>query len=522
MKKILKALFTALILLLFLPAVSCGGEKQNENSLDINKNDPKPEENGAGEEKSGPKSPVPDDLKFTGETVRFFNYYFEVDTNGTVDPAMATLTNAETASGDVVYEAVYKRNMEVQDKFGVTFKFTHCPSDADPDKYQNSFIAKIVNSGSDEFDIVIGKQFQCVRLASENMFRNIKDLPYLDITNPWWAEGYINELTVGKNTLMYITGDISAAWLNRLGTIYFNREVYKNYIGENPDDLYKMVLDGKWTMDALYNIVKNMYADLDGDGVQSDGDMYGLITHTISATDYFTYGSGIHVTSHDENGFPYFVINNEKTVEFVDKLYDLYYNNQATRLIPQSQSNFNDIFNDKFAANESLFRDANLGVSSQLRSMQADFGMIPFPKLDETIPSYSSLVHDTAPLICVPETCSKDDEFIGAVIEEMAFKGYTLMTPAYFDVALKNKYMRDSDDMAMRCLDIIRENAVTDFAYVYNYALKPNPDSWDTHVGLIMRDLMGKKSNNFASFWEKVEKPAADNLQKIIDAYINK
>ena len=287
--------------------------------------------------------------------------------------------------------------------------------------------------------------------------------------------------------------------------------MYSDNFG-NPDDMYQLVLDGKWTMDEINSMVKATYKDLDGDGTPGPEDQYGMIGHTYSTTDLFTYSSGIRATARDGDGLPYFVFNNEKTLRYMEKLYDIYYNGPGMMLVNVSAiPDFDGYMNNKFAENKVLFR-ADVFISSEkLRGMETDFGIIPFPKLDESEPSYLSLVHDVAPLMCMPITCEKD-ELVGAVLEEMAFKGYTNMTPAFFDVALKNKYMRDSDDKAMRCLDLIRENSVTDFAYVYNYALN--------NIGLIMRDLITSKSSDFVSRYEKMETKANDQLQKIITAYI--
>ena len=67
------------------------------------------------------KSPVPGDVKFGGETVRFYNYNLEIADDGVIDPSRATIISKdgrmpEEIAGDVVYESIYNRNMEVQEK----------------------------------------------------------------------------------------------------------------------------------------------------------------------------------------------------------------------------------------------------------------------------------------------------------------------------------------------------------------------------------------------------------------------
>ena len=491
-----------LLLVLILAAVFASCSKDDNKETPSNTEDKSAATGETFAERE--KSPVPDDLKFDGQTVRFFSYYPEegVDTD--------RMSVKEKDTGDVVNDSIYKRNMDVMDKFGVIFEFTYSPPGA-AGNYPNDLISKAVAAGMDDYEIVIGNQYQCVQLATKGVYKNLINLPYLDITNKWWATQYINDLTIGKDVLMYVTGDISLSWLVRLSAVYFNKKLYADNFGQ-PDDFYQLVLDGKWTLDELNTMVKSVYRDLDGDGAPGEDDQYGMIGHTYSTTDLFTYSSGVRATARDENGLPYFVFNNEKTVRYTEKLYDIFYGGPGMFLINVAAiPEFDRYMNDKFAANKVLFRADVLVSGERLRNMETDFGIIPFPKFDENEPSYLALVHDVAPLLCIPLTCEKD-ELAGAVLEEMAFRGYMDMTPAFFDVALKNKYMRDSDDKAMQCLDIIRINAMTDFAYVYNYALN--------NVGLIMRDLMTKKSSNFVSAYEKTEDKANKSLQKIIEAYM--
>jgi len=519
MKNLAGILIFIMLLVLSFTVVSCSKNEHSNGAVPAGDEITPKSFDGTGtgiSTKDELKSPIPDDVKFVGQKVAFYVYYPETGGDGIRDPARATIISEEYASGDVVYEAIYKRNMEVMEKLGVSFEFKYIPGAAD-DTYANNMVSKAVKAGAADFDMVIGRQHHCVQLATQGIFQNLAALPYLNINNPWWATQYINDMTIGSDKLMFVTGDIATGWLARLSTMYFNKNLYSENFG-NTDEMYKLVLDGKWTLDKFGEMVKGMYADLNGDGKAGDEDRYGLITHTVSQTDHFTYASGIRATARDADGLPYLIFNNEKTVTFVDKLYNLYYNNPGTFVVPTSHSNFNNIFNEKFAAGETLFIANTLGTSEQLRYVETDFGMIPFPKFDEKEPSYLALVHDTAPLMCVPVT-NFNDELVGAALEEMAYKGYMYMTPAFFETALKNKYMRDSDDMAMKCVDIIRENAVTDFLYVYNYNLSGG--AFVNGMGLIMRDLMGAKSSDFVSKYEKLEQKTVEGIDKIIDAYMN-
>lgn len=123
-----------------------------------------------------------------------------------------------------------------------------------------------------------------------------------------------------------------------------------------------------------------------------------------------------------------------------------------------------------------------------LREMKSDYGIIPYPKLDESVQDYASLVHDSAMLVSVPITCTKLDA-VTAAIEAIAAENWRTVTPAYYEIALKTKYTRD--DMSCVIVDMIHESGTTDFAYAYNRQLGG--------VGQIMRKLAEQKSSDFAS-----------------------
>ena len=91
----------------------------------------------------------------------------------------------------------------------------------------------------------------------------------------------------------------------------------------------------------------------------------------------------------------------------------------------------------------------------------------------------------------------------------MAFYKYKHCTPAYFEVALKVKYTRDT--LASQVVDLISDSAYTNFGYVYY----PNLN------GLDFRKLMSSKNNNFSSWYAKYEKAGVKGLESVIEAYLN-
>jgi len=330
------------------------------------------------------------------------------------------------------------------------------------------------------------------------------------LERPWWPDAYIAEMTIGKGGLYFLTGDISLNFIKYMSCVYFNKQLYADYFGD-PDAMYQTVLDGKWTLDKLGEISKGIYKDLNGNGEYDDGDQYAYGVIIYNLTDHFTYNAGVRATGRDGDGIPYFVMNSERTASYAEKLYGLFYENEGGRVFPPTAESTDINIPAKFAAGELLFDLGWFHVAERLRDMHTDYGIIPFPKYDESQPEYLSLAHDCVPVYCIPKTCQKTDE-VSAALEAMAFETHRTAMPAYYEVALKLKYTRDSTEDAFKIIDMIHDNCTTDFAYIYNYALNG--------IGLIMRDLMGSKSYDFVSRYEKIEQKAQTGLDKLIETYM--
>jgi hypothetical protein len=93
----------------------------------------------------------------------------------------------------------------------------------------------------------------------------------------------------------------------------------------------------------------------------------------------------------------------------------------------------------------------------------------------------------------------------GAVMEALSCEKYNSVLPEYFEVALKTKYIRDSDSAKM--YDLIRSTMVLDFGYTYANAIG-SPD-W-----LVLSCF--DKQGQFASSAEKNQKKLDQLLEKYI------
>ena len=119
-----------------------------------------------------------------------------------------------------------------------------------------------------------------------------------------------------------------------------------------------------------------------------------------------------------------------------------------------------------FENGKALFLIEVMGRVKELRTMEANFGMLPFPKYDETQENYVSGIAFSAGLMIIPVT-NGALELTGTVVENMAALSRRDLIPAYYEINLMGKQLRDDDSEKM--LDIMTGSIQYDLALIYNW-----------------------------------------------------
>jgi hypothetical protein len=433
------------------------------------------------------KDNIPDNLDFEGANVKIHG-------RGDGD-AILELSSEQT--GDIIEDAVYERNRMVEERLKVTIEaFT-------PYGWQNygtalTQIRSSIQSDDDEFQIIAGYSAPAPVLSTEKLLLNLLSVPYIETEQPWWAQSIVNNLTL-KGNLYFLCGDIALTMLASSYSIAINFGIAERY---NIDGIYNTVLDGKWTIEKLYELSSLIYEDTNGDGIINEGDVVGLLvgSELQNDADSFMQGSKITMTERDENDLPFLRINAERISALAEKVYRLFYEN------PGALVNTNIKAYDSFPNDTALFTPSYLYFYYDFyKNMTSDYGILPYPKFDEAQDGYSTRVQDGVSIWAMPVTV-QNQECVGATMEAMAAQSYRTVTPTYFEIALKVKYSRDDD--SVRMLDLIREGVMFNFEIVYNTQIG---SPWN-----IMRELMVNKSSDFASLWAKREQGVQKSLEKTV------
>ena len=145
-----------------------------------------------------------------------------------------------------------------------------------------------------------------------------------------------------------------------------------------------------------------------------------------------------------------------------------------------------------------------------MRNMESAFGIVPIPKLDESQEEYR--IHYQANIggaMSVPVTAS-NLEMVGMVLEDMSYLSMRNVKPAYIDVLLEGKFLRDEESLVT--LEIMFDSYYSDIGFMTNGA-------GITILG-DLRDYVSGSKKDYVSRIEKKIKGFDKKLNAIIETYL--
>ncbi len=493
MKKTLSALLAALMLALPMAACSDGGETPAEDSgiaADTTvAEDTSPKETGRADVKDN----LPADLNLGGKTVGIYmrpgSTFRNLDFDG-----------GGEESGDVVYDAVFQRTRTVEERLKVKLAPTEGPSAW---KDFGAAMEQNIMAGDDVWQIVCTSGNAAIQSSRDHLFQDLSDNKYIDFDQPWWWTNAMKELSLDGNKIRYLVGDLHLQNYTTAGAMYFNADKLSS-AGYKSEDLYQMVIDRKWTYDKLGEMSAAMYQDLNGDGQVNDGDMYGLLIINKEMVRHMEFTGGVRRYSRDENGYPYLDYDQERSIKMIDTLNKLFYETKGNE--------YREVAVDylPFTTGKSAFYAGRLHytTTASFREMEENYGIIPYPMLDEAQGEYYNIIHNSSNYATIPITNSNPDE-AGAILEALCAESYRSVVEVFYESALKMKYARDS--YSGQCIDIIRDTSVKNFIYEYTGVVKG---------GTMIGDQVLNNQNTFASSYASQKTSTDTKIQELIDKYI--
>ncbi|MBR5445646.1 MAG: hypothetical protein IKV57_05965 [Clostridia bacterium] len=410
-------------------------------------------------------------------------------------------------TGEVVNDAVYQRNLNVEEKYNVKLSAVEV-TEAPETTMMNEF-TRIVMAGEDAFDVALMHTVHAGSTAISGVAYNWNDVSYVDFEKPWWNSVIADELDF-NNMLFLAVSDYCISAIDYTWAFVYNRDMAAdNGIG----DLYDTVEEGAWDFDTFNSLCKQVAVDTNGDGKNDFNDQYGFTTHFNSAVCNWSFAFDIRYIVRDDAGDPYILPQSDKMMTATEKLYGLLHEGGAAMYCSDAvvkemgQPSHDLAVSTFFKEGHSLFAALRIYVIDELRDMEGEFGIIPFPKYDKEQEAYYTHVDGHAPLMILPKTLG-NAENAGLVMEALAYESNQLVVPAVYEIVLQSKYARD--EASSRMLDLILDGRVYTFGYMY--------DNWKG-MQWTLTNLMSQKSKDYASYYAKQLKSAEGQLKAIVESY---
>ena len=474
------------------PAESKETTAQQETSQTAESTDASADETTAEDERIKPN--IPESADFGGDTITFLHWY---NTAWTETVRQSRDIYAEGITGEAINDAVYNRNVKIEDAYKVKIALQ-----LEQSTDIASMVGQQVTAGDSTYDVVYQLLSAAPALIQKSYFHNLFNVPNIDLEKPWWDQNSISSLST-MGILPLVSTSINVNDKDATAALAFNKTIAEN---NQLEDLYTLVREGKWTYDKLAEMAEATYNDSNGDGTMTPDDVYGFLGGR-DVIDSLYHGSGSQFITKNENDEFVFTFGTERDVDVISKGIDIvnsvwYFNHHAWK----DQSDI--LYRQIFETGHGLFFWMRLDDVTNMRAGDADFGIIPIPKYEEAQDKYYSLVSQhTTGLMSIPITCAGDElSMVGMVLEALAAESHYTLIPEYIETSLKTKNSRDAESADM--LDIILGNRVFDPMNVYSFA----------NFGDAIMDAADANNKDMASLIKSKEKLVNKSIEKVLKA----
>ena len=458
MKKLKIIAFLLLFSVISTLVIACsdtGESKSPEDTTTAGKNGENIESEAAETEPQRPDLPK--------ET--FGGYEFRFLSRGTNYPndhwRVIDTVPLEEKSGDVINDAVLLRNQYIEETYDVKISMINTVDYSAVE----STARKNILANDDFFDVFNDSISIAGVLASQGHLIDLKTIPYLGLSNPWWDQNANAQLSLTKKLFMTTNNmtlmDKSGTWV-----VLFTKGMIDKFTLEVP---YDLVAQNKWTMDKMYEMATAVTYDVDGDGVMTENDSWGLLGEPWNVNAMMA-GAGTRIFSKDADDMPVFTMASERVYSAFEKAYNLMGGSGTVYLATSDvKKTYVDIHLEHFGMmmqnNLALFYITGMNRVFLFRGIEADFGILPNAKYNEQQESYYlNMSYGNSNCIAVPIT-NTDLTRTGIILEAITYESSITSYPAYIETSVRTKYTRDVESLAM--LDIIYASRIFDLGHIF-------------------------------------------------------
>jgi len=399
----------------------------------------------------------------------------------------------EESNGEACNDAVYNRNIRIEDRFDVKI---FCERNSSP----ASLPKTLSQAGTMDYHIVGLYDYQSYTPINAQALLNWYDTPHVNTDKPWHNKLANDDATV--NGILYtICSDLATTSMTYTHAIFTNLDLAANY-GFSASDLYGIVNEGKWTIDYVSEIIQDMYVDVNGDGKKDiNNDQFGFGYQVTNPADVWFNAFGGHYTGRDEAGNVIVTFMSDQTVSELEKLLQFHYENPGFAKLTTQYDEQKWFLDQKLVFAPMRFYAA----FATLRDMDASYTMLPYPKWNEEQQEYYTNADDKFTVFALPTPSYNAIDFIGVIYEALCAESYKTVYPVYYDVALKGKYSTDAETADM--VELIMAGRLFDFSFQFG-------ESVFQRIPYMFRDCINDNNANIASKYKSIQKAMNKGMEK--------
>ena len=493
-KRAVSLLLAAILLLgAVLSCAGCAGSSQegSDPQPDATASDPSADIGAAEPEETALELGL-DEKTFGGYTFHIYQHYVS---NGCHLDFMA-----EEVTGEPINDADYERRTYTEDFCDVEI----VPIRVDTDAWNGHKQIEIaVQAGTNDYDLAGVSSYSAANALVSGLLTDLNTVGNLDLDKPWW-DAYCKKECTFRDSVYFMTGDLSINDNRATYCIYFNKNLAEQYQLPN---FYDEVKNKTWTIDRFRSFAEAIPTDLDtdqdGNHVNDTDDTYAIwIWDDIMMG--IVNASGVKCATIEPDGNMVLTLNCEQLYNAFDKFAEYAFDKGIT--CQYQRSGYDQEYGQiGFREGRGLFLMSYLYDATALRDMDDDFGILPMMLYDEAQERYCNSVASYPSSFYVIPICSfSEDEYArtGYITQMLAYKSLLTMTPAYYEQTLQNKVSRDEESAAM--LDLIFATRSYDFGWYFEVG---------SYTGTMM-DALRSYNKNLASSIKASEKLAGKLLEK--------
>lgn len=266
-------------------------------------------------------------------------------------------------------------------------------------------------------------------------------------------------------------------------------------------DLWDMVDNKTWNLDALRTVLEKSKKDLNGDGKYTSKDQWGTYYSQLMVSN-LVMNAGVRALTKKDDGKVEYTLNNAKTIDVVNQIKNVL---ADSGLCPETRTD---------ALYAKLFKQGQIVLmpaipwsvdTDEYRDLDFDLGMLPVPLMGDGT-EYLSVGDAWMQTYCIPKL-NTEPEYAGLILQSFIEDLGNKLNDLSFDHYANSVF--PTHERSMEVFKMLQSNITYDLAY---------PETGFSHAFYSVQNAITSNENTIATLLEAVD----SELQAFVKDTYNK